>query len=626
MLLLIAGSAAGANVPGEHAVLAACLDARSEGSISRPNPEDVIDVFARGGVEVATACRPALRRAVLDTGASGLHRWRALEALARVTTLESDMAAIAEVQQALDSLAEEADSRAIARRVRSELGIALNIAGEATASATLLEAAHAEMVAAGAPQADILRTRLFLAWTRVDSGRAAAGRELALTVLQGRQALFGDDHAETNLARINLASMAYAAADYTAADPHYVEAARRLAATLGLRHPYTLRAQRGQAMVAMARGRFAQALSIAEGGLLQARVERPADDPEVLVLSTLLAYMKMEAGDAAAAHADLQRVIPQLVTRYGEGDDRTLRARDALSWVCLWLGDSRCALVESERTLLGYARMAEATDTRRLRAQAKYAIALTEVGRVDDGLQRLARAVAVGLQAHGPHDRTVSALLVDLGLAYLRNGRPREAVEPLSTAVHGRAVGDNDWPNDRLLAARYLAAAWLETGEPRLGLELLETTLLRLQGPPGSSHYLRGVLVAERARARLALGQPAAALDDAEEALSSLAAARGATWTDRFAARATRAAALAALGRTQESLDERRAFVRDVEAVRNTLDDSPAVRQSYLREWIPQYKQLALEACLGRRHLAGLQRVRAGPIAHPSRNPGVEGR
>jgi CHAT domain-containing protein len=354
-------------------------------------------------------------------------------------------------------------------------------------------------------------------------------------------------------------------------------------------------ARRGLALVALHRGRLDEATQIAETTLREAASDQAGDDPEVLALSVLLAEIRLEAGDVAAARATLEQTIPRLVARYGEGGDRTLEARDTLSGVCWWLGDARCAISEAERALAGYSSIAGPADTRRLGAEGKYAGALLLVGRAGEAHERLRKAVDAGLPAHGARNRWVAALLIEQAYAYLHDDRADEAIGPLRRVLEPYDADPQANPVPRLLAERLLASALLSTGRVDEALTLIHAAADRSRAAFGAAHALsRGMLV-ERARALLQKGDAAHALADADQVLATMDTRTGSSWRDRFHLRITRARALAALGRGQDAMTERRALVRDVESIRATLDNSPSVRQAYLREWIPEYKQLAID-------------------------------
>ncbi|MEO6409547.1 MAG: CHAT domain-containing protein [Burkholderiaceae bacterium] len=556
-----------------------------------------VDSFGRGDVELAGACRAPFALAAADPTLPAVDRWAALEALARLSTLEAELPAISTVIDLQAQLPLSDDVRAPALRVRIDLGALMVLAGRTDDAGRVLEGLDTELAAAGAPLADRLRAQLYQAWVQNDSGQPARARVMATEVFERRRALLGNDDAETNLARLSVAAMAYEAGSFSEARQAYAEAAKIFGRTLGPRHPYPLRARRGVAIVAMASGHLETAIRESEITLRDAREGRADDDPEVIALNVLLAQVRLEGGRPAQAQTDLLAVLPLLVRRYGEDDDRTLQARDSLSTVCLWLGDTRCALDEAGRVVQGYAGMGPPTDVRRLGAEAKYASALLLVGRFEEGVRRLEKAVANGLPVHGARNRWIGALLQDLAVAYLNDGRPSQAIAPLQTIVDAYGDGaDADLPHPRLLSERLLASAWLATGQPGKALALLDASIQRRRVAFGSDHPLTRAPLVERAQALVQLGDPAAALADAEAALAGFAIETGSLWRERFAARVSRAQALDALGRGAAALDERRLIVRDVEAIRTTLDDSPAVRQAYLREWIPQYKRLAIDA------------------------------
>lgn len=585
----------------ERAIAARCgkpvADARHWSELAA----DAVDLFARGGIAIAAACRAPFVAAAGDTALPAEARWAALHAYARLSSTDADQDTAVRVAELAQQLGVPPAAEATARLARIELGVLLVLSGQPQAARAILEPASRELAAADASPAARSRADLYLAWAYNDTGNPARGRELVGRVLLQRQADLGDTHAETLMARLSVAAMAYEAGDFAAAQDQYTWAEAPLAATLGPRHAYTLRARRGIALSAMARGRFDEATQAGETALRDASEGRPGSDPEVLALRVALAQLRLESGDPARARDEFAAVIPVLVGRYGEDDDRTLEARDGLSTACEWLGDARCALRESQRMLEVYAAGAAPADLRRLGAEAKYASALLITGRFDEGTRRLERALAAGLPVHGARNRWISAILQELAYAYLHDGRPQDAIAPLQQVIDSYAGDPGELPHPRLHAERMLAAAWLTTGHPRQALELLDASIERRRAVFGADHPVTRAPLVERSRARLALGDAAGALADADAVLADLTASSGSLWRDRFSARATRAQALEALGRQADAVAERRTLVHDVEGIRGTLDDSPAVRQAYLREWVPLYKQLAFDEAAGGR-------------------------
>ncbi|MEP7300759.1 MAG: CHAT domain-containing protein [Caldimonas sp.] len=593
-VLLGSGLAQAASGPEIEAVAARCRQGGADVDAAVRLAGDAVALFGVGGLNVATACRPWFLATAGNPAMPAPARWAALQAYARLSTVDSDAESIGRVVDLRTSLPAADD--AAAAGVDVEIGVLLVLAGRSAEARPRLEAVLADPAMTLLPAANTWRARRYLALAYGDTEDPARGRALAVQALAAFQSLAGDDDVETNLSRLHLAALLLDAGELAAVQPLYDEAARRFAARLGPLHPYTLRARRGLSLVALHRGRGAEALSVAETTLREAGAGQPDDDPEVLALSVLLAEIRLEVGDVAAARSLLEHLIPLHARRYGASDDRTLQARDGLSTACWWLGDSRCALVEAEHVLTAYASMTEPVDPRRLGAQAKYAAALLLVGRVDEATRRLEQAIAVALPAHGARNRVVVALLQAQAFAYLHDDRAAQAAVPLQRIVDAYEGSAEDLPFGRLLSERLLAAAWLASGDARRALALIDASIERRRVGLGAAHPLTRAPLVERARAWLQLGEPHRALVDAEAALAAMAADSGSLWHDRFALRISRARALAAIGRGGDALAERRALVQEVEQIRATLDDSPTVRQAYLREWVPEYKQLAVDA------------------------------
>jgi len=601
-LVAASGAAAGTSQARIEATVAACRAAGSAAAaLARGVADAAVALYAGGALEVAAACIGPLERAAQDEAAPAADRLAALRALARLSGTDPSNSRADDVAATLERALAGGNVDALAAwQVRLEHAVLLALLRRSSQA----EAALQDLLAAAPPAADAadrLRARRYLAVATADGLHAADAPALARAVLLDDERLLGPDHVETLLAALGLGTLLWRVNDLPAAEQQYERAAAGLARTLGASHAYTLSAREGLGLLALRRGRFEPALAVLGAALDDARRTRADDDPDVLNLEYVRANALTETGRLREALAACERLRRLFAARYGDSDDRTLDVHNLLAVTRYWLGDGRGAMRAAEAAIAARARVAEPYDPRRLADEALYASALQLVGRSDEAARRLERALALGRPVHGPAHAAVLLLELELALAYLDDGRAAEAIPLLQSIDRAFAGQPGEQPHVRLMAEQLLAVALLDSGRPQQARTLAEAAWARRSEAFGADSALAASVAVTHARALLALGDAAAARGELQAALRVLAARRDGLWRDRFGARAALAAADDALGDADAARRERQRLVDDVERIRATLDDSPAVRQAYLREWIPQYKQLALdEAAAGR--------------------------
>lgn len=595
-----AAAAQGASAaPTLEAVAAAC----GAGPPTAATADAALALYARGVLEVARPCAVPLLRAARDAAGPPALRLAALRAAARLSSGEPSSAIADEVAALLGDLggvvgegAGAADATLALTRwqVRVEHGVLLALLRRSAEAEAALDTALAAAPST-ADAAELLRARRCLAVALADGRRAAEAPARARAVLDESERLLGPDHVETLLAALGLGTLLWRVYELPAAELQYERAAAGFARVLGADHAYTLAARQGLGVLALRRGQFQGAVATLGAALVDARRTRADDDPDLAPLALAHASALAETGRLREAEAAFERLEAQQIARHGARDARTLDVQSMLAFVRYWLGDGRGTMRAAEAVLEGRVRSAEPHDPRRLAAEALYASALQLVGRSDEAARRLEQALAVARPVHGPGNDSVLQIELELALAYLESGRTAEAL-PLLQAIDAAFAGrPAELPHVRLMAEELLALALLRRGRAAEALSLAEAAWMRRRDAFGAASPLAAAAAVAHARAGLALGDAAGARAELEAALGTFEGHGDFLWRERFAARAALAQAADALGDARAARVARRRLVEDVERIRASLDDSPAVRQAYLRDWVPQYRQLALD-------------------------------
>lgn len=195
-----------------------------------------------------------------------------------------------------------------------------------------------------------------------------------------------------------------------------------------------------------------------------------------------------EAGQPDAAvsyHADLAE---RTRMKFGDGDERTLAARNNLASVLEEAGSLDEAVAIFEANLLARERVLGAEAPATLTSRGNLARAYRRVGRFAEAiplLEATLRAHQRVLGADNPVTHTSRSSLAD---AYLAVGRSSDALPLLRAALEGRArlLGPDDPAT--LRSMNNLALAHLQLGETKHALVLFETALRANERVLGLEH------------------------------------------------------------------------------------------------------------------------------------------
>jgi CHAT domain-containing protein/tetratricopeptide (TPR) repeat protein len=549
-----------------------------------------------GDDQQALHCRMALRRLADDPTQAADQRLAAARLVTRAGLIEpraEDALWLIALISKLGTVATGPEAMPLAQIELAALHARLGQSIEADKVAT---AAIESLKTRPQRSEELLRARHYQAAVRSDTVTATEGIALTTAVLNDRIALLGEEHLQTNITRLNLAELTLRSGNAQAAQSLFTTASQLLAQRVGAAHAYTLDARMGAARAAAWRGRQNEANSIVAETLLDARRTRATDDDHVQALEMEQAIGWANGGQLQRARAALQPIAQGLAARHGIDDERTLTAIDRQFEVTYALGDAKGALNFARALLVSRMQHVGATDPRRLNAETRYAAALTLNGQSHEAVARLERMSVLVEPTFDKGDPFYQYLVTELALGYLAQGQVSDAIRAMRQMLAGFVKSDpeiqtiNHW-----LAKQSLANALIETNALDEAADIVEPALQQQRINPDTRRPVLGMLLTSRARLHLARQQPTDALKDVNEAVSVFDAQPQANWREAFAARAVLAQAWSAAGQPDQAIAQRQRLLADVERVRGTLPDSTLVRQAYLREWVPEYKRLALD-------------------------------
>ncbi len=388
-------------------------------------------------------------------------------------------------------------------------------AGEAYATAALTMATkRGDAIAAGIAR----RTLGWIAWLAGDADRANAELEAALGMLVSAHAPLEVATAEVQLARI-----ARAKGDYTAATRHLDRAAALRTRELGVADPSVLDLDLDRAAIATAEGNPTHAIELIRGEL--ARVEATSGERSPVLVAPLEALASAlatsgnytAAGEASeralaidrGAHGEVDRAVGTdyanlagIRVIQGKLDEAIELYRAGLAADRSALGDDHpvlapiyaglaVALGTAERygdadVAIGHAiaiwRAHPGHDDELAQALAKRAIMELGLSRTDDARRDAESATAMLTRAHGPDHFSLLPALSALGQAELAAGHldaARAALERV-LAIRKRA---NSAPRSTVETRAKLAEVMWQQGEHDAALALARQALADLGAP-----------------------------------------------------------------------------------------------------------------------------------------------
>ena len=308
-----------------------------------------------------------------------------------------------------------------------------------------------------------------LARDQLADAYAAAGRHaeaLAATeaALADRARTLGPEHPETVAARVN-AARSLAAADRTAeAIALYEQALRSRTRMFGPTHLDTLAVRAQLAAAYSTAGRRGDSIRLYEQTRSDAERALGPLHPDTLAAGASLAGAYLAAGQHREAISGYQRTLADRERASGPDHPDTLAVRAQLANACRLGGKLKDAIGGFERVLADRSRLLGADHADTISARGSLAYAYRTAGRLKDAVPHYERVVADRERVQGADHRDTIASRAVLAAAYQQARRLRDAVD-----AYERAVADGDQvlgPGDveALTTKCNLAVAYSEVG------------------------------------------------------------------------------------------------------------------------------------------------------------------
>ncbi|MFK7959799.1 MAG: tetratricopeptide repeat protein [Phycisphaerales bacterium] len=298
-----------------------------------------------------------------------------------------------------------------------------------------------------------------------------------------------------------------------------LEAARR---ALGPDDPITLVMANNLALVHRSSGRHVDARELHRDTMERRDRVLGPDDPQTLISRSNYARALQVSGDLETALSLQRSVHASQVRQLGEHNPETLVTLDQTGTLLADLGRLEEAKLVHEASVAG---LSASLGPRHESTQgARFFLART-LSKLGDHAAAEARLRTLWTECHdeyGEDDRYTTTILMNLGDAVRRQGRPDETIELVDGALQ-RAIAASGWELSQTWAlARTAALAEQDRGEHAAARDLLEQILEssagRIAADDARSVELRIYLAASRA----ALGERAEARADLEREIDVL--------------------------------------------------------------------------------------------------------
>jgi tetratricopeptide (TPR) repeat protein len=338
-----------------------------------------------------------------------------------------------------------------------------------------MSGAAGQLLGPGHAQSVLARGQLADAYAAAGRhGEALAATEAALA---DRVRTLGPEHPDTVAARVNAARSLEAADRTTQAIALYEQALGSRERMFGGAHPETLAVRAQLAAAYSAAGRRGDSIRLYERTRSDAERALGPLHPDTLAAGTSLAAVYLAAGQGNEAIAAYQRALADRERASGPDHLETLAVRAQLASAYRSGGKLKDAIGVYERVLADRSRLLGEDHIDTIGARASLAYAYRTAGRMKDALPHYERVVADRERVQGPDHRDTIASRAVLGAAYQQARRMRDAVE-----AYERAVADGDLvlsPGDvEALTTRYnLAVAYSEAGRLTDAVKVLRRTL-----------------------------------------------------------------------------------------------------------------------------------------------------
>ena len=348
----------------------------------------------------------------------------------------------------------------------------------AGASGQLLGPAHA--------QSELARSQLADAYAA--AGRPAEALAGAEAALADRERTLGPEHPLTVTARVNAARSLDAAGRAAEAIALYEQALGSRERMFGGAHPETLAVRAQLAAAYSTAGRHGDSIRLYEQTRSDAERALGPLHQDTLAAGAGLAAAYAAAGQRREAISAYQRALADRERALGAEHPDTLAARAQLANACRLGGKLKDAIGHYERVLADRSRVLGADHADTITVRGNLAFAYRSAGRLKDALPHYERVVADRSRVLGADHRDTIASRAVLAAAYQQARRMREAVE-----AYERAVADGDQalgPGDvEALTTRYnLAVAYSEAGRLADAVKIARRTLADCERHLGADH------------------------------------------------------------------------------------------------------------------------------------------
>jgi serine/threonine protein kinase/tetratricopeptide (TPR) repeat protein len=350
----------------------------------------------------------------------------------------------------------------------------------------------------------VARLQHTLGASLVGLGQSAKAIEVLESASATRAALLGDEHKDTLLLRLDLASAYLDHGQTQRALELYERTIPALARHQGTDGRAVLKGRAQYATALVEASRLDEARAQLDSVLNDYQARGLGEDPRALIAGNMLAYAYFKAGKFAQAIPILERILPVCEAKLGIDHPDTLVIRNNMAMAYNQAGQYKRCVPLQQRTYEALRALHGDEHPTTLTARYNLAVAIRDAGQVQDAVPILERL----LEIHEARSelKLPSALLVynQLGVSYLALGEPRRAIPLLEKALENwQSLHKEDGP-DEVVVRGNLAVAYGEDGQYARAIPLYETNLAIREKHPDRDPAGR---VTERSNLAVALGR-----------------------------------------------------------------------------------------------------------------------
>ena len=454
---------------------------------------------------------------------------------------------------------------AVGARVWEHPAEAAELAGQVTA----LHEHTAGHLGDTSDAARVIRSlRLWALWLVNTLGdRLAVAISIGVPLEAEFERVLGADHAETLMARNNLATAYQAAGKLDAAVFLFKRTLTDRERVLGTDHPMTLTSRNNLAGAYREAGRLDEAISLYEAALAGRERALGQADPDTLAVRSNVALTYHQAGRHDEAISVLERTLIDSERVLGGDDPRTLTLRSNLASVYLETGRVDQAVTLLAAVLNERERVQGPDHAETLTSRINLAFALQVADRGSEAISLYERALTDSERVLGAdHPATLTALM-HLAGTYQQAGRLEEAIPLLERAV-ADAERLLDPGNSRALSVRTsLAGAYQSAGRIDEAIPLFERTLADCDRRLGGDHPGTRMARANLAFAYHLAGQRDGSIAQGERLVVDNQRILGSDHPETMNSRNNLAIAYGAAGRLDQAIALLKRTLGDIEGV-----------------------------------------------------------